>query len=121
MACMQKSLYRKERARKRDLDKLSLDMIQCEKDGFGCHYGKWKALQDRPVVVEKKENEIPEGWKACPQCGKHFKPNKYGKRQIYCEVECQKKAQKERDKEKIRAHYREYMAKRRAERKNSYA
>ena len=22
-------------------DKLLLDMIQCEKDGFGVHYGKW--------------------------------------------------------------------------------
>lgn len=96
-------------------DKLALDMIECKKAGFGCHYGAWKAMQDRPVVVETKPGEIPEGWKVCKRCGKPFKPNKYGKRQEYCEFECQKAAQRERDKDKIREHYRVYMAKRRAE------
>lgn len=79
---------------KREPDKLALEMIQCKKDGFGCHYGAWKAAQERPVVIEKKENEIPEGWKVCPHCGTPYKPNKWGcGRQIYCDVTCQKAAQ----------------------------
>lgn len=32
-------------AKKRKLDKLDLEMIECEKAGFGCHYGRWKATQ----------------------------------------------------------------------------
>ena len=46
-------------ARKKILDKLSLDMIECEKAGYGVHYGAWKATQTKPVIIEKK---IPEGW-----------------------------------------------------------
>ena len=75
-------------------DKLALDMMQCVKDGFGCHYGQWKATQDRPVEIKKKD-EIPEGWRVCPHCGERFKPNKWGSgRQIYCDVTCQKAAQR---------------------------
>ena len=97
-------------------DKLALDMIQCRQDGYGCHYGAWKALQDRPVVIKKKEDEIPDGWKVCLYCRKPFKPKKYSNnRQIYCEIECQKSAQRERDREKFREYRREYMAKKRAE------
>ena len=49
-------------AKKRELDKLSLDMIECKKAGFGCHYGAWKALQGNTI---KKEEGIPEGWQVC--------------------------------------------------------
>ena len=77
---------------KRKMDKLSLDMIECKKAGFGCHYGAWKATQDNPVIVK---SEIPEGWQVCQYCGKAFKPN-VKRIQKYCEVGCQKKAQFER-------------------------
>lgn len=99
-------------ARKKELDKLSLDMIQCKKDGYGCHYGAWRAAQDRPTIIEKKEF-IPEGWIPCKHCGKYFKP--YSKRQLYCEIGCQKAAQKIRDGDKWNEYYRNRMAQRRAE------
>ena len=76
-------------ARKKKLDKLSLDVIECEKAGFGCHYGRWKATQ-APVAFEKK---IPEGWIQCPQCGKWFEP-KNGKR--FCDIDCRTKSYSEK-------------------------
>ena len=103
-------------ARKKELDKLSLDMIQCKKDGYGCHYGTWRADQDRPVVIEKKD-AIPEGWIACKHCGKYFKP--YSKRQQYCEISCQKAAQKIRDGDKWNEYYRLRNAQRRAEQRRA--
>lgn len=127
MACMQKSRYRKERAKKKEMDKQAKDAAAALAAGMS--YGRWKAMQDFPVVIEKetgkilvldkavvaekKAEEIPESWRICKRCGKPFNPNKYGKRQMYCEYECQRAAQRERDREKMREHYRKYMAKRR--------
>lgn len=87
-------------AKKKKLDKLSLDMIECEKAGYGCHYGAWKAAQEEKaraekVMVEKKEPEIPEGWLVCQHCGKAFKP-KTKRPQKYCQFNCQYEAQRER-------------------------
>lgn len=100
-------------AKKRKLDKLSQDMIQCEKDGFGVHYGAWYAAQNRPVVIEKK-NEIPEGWRVCPHCGNPYKPNMISNgRQIYCDIACQKAAQRQRYRAsgKSKEYYRKYLEK----------
>ena len=96
----------------KEMDNLAKDAAAALAAGMS--YGKWKAMQENPVPVKKKE-ELQEGWRACKRCGKHFQVKKYSKRQMYCEYDCQKAAQRERDKEKIREHYREYMAKRRAE------
>ena len=99
--------------KKKELDKLSLDMIQCKKDGYGCHYGDWYAAQNRPVVIKKKD-EIPEGYKACIRCGKLFKPNKFcNGKQIYCDIDCQRAAQRERSKAKRKEYYQNYMEKKR--------
>lgn len=73
-------------AKKREPTKLELDMIECEKAGFGVHYGAWKATQ-KPVPIEKG---IPEGFRICIGCGKPFKPNTPNSKQIYCDVTCQK-------------------------------
>lgn len=73
---------------KRELDKLSLDMIECKKAGFGCHYGAWKATQ-KPVAI--KEHGIPEGWRVCAYCGIPFKPTTKRK-QTYCDAVCQRQA-----------------------------
>lgn len=81
---------------KKQLDKLSLDMIECAKAGFGVHYGRWKATQI-PKKIEPLG--IPEGWLVCAQCGTPFKP-KTKRKQYYCEAQCQAAAQKLRDKEK---------------------
>lgn len=101
-------------AKKKAMDKLAQDAAAALAAGMS--YGKWKAMQD-PVKIEKKE-EIPDGWKVCPQCGKAYKPkNCSNSKQIYCEIGCQKAAQRERDRDKNREYYREYMARRRAEEK----
>lgn len=105
-------------AKKKELDKLSLDMIQCKKDGFGCHYGAWKALQDKPVEVIEKKVEIPEGWRVCKNCGNLFKLGSYGKNRVYCDVTCQRQAASKNKKSKYntREYNRRYMEKKQAER-----
>ena len=59
------------RKKKVKLDKLSQDMIQCVKDGFGVHYGAWRAAQ-----YEKNKGMTPakpKGYKhTCLNCGKEF-------------------------------------------------
>lgn len=77
-------------AKKKQLDKLSLDMIECENAGFGVSYGRWKAAQ-KPVKYVP-EDVIQEGWLVCRHCGKPFKPNS-NRKQYYCELVCQAKAQ----------------------------
>lgn len=75
------------RKKKAPSDKLSLDMIQCEKDGFGVHYGAWRAAQ-----YEKNGGmppiQKPKGYKhTCLNCGNEFyaKANKLRK---YCSEFC---------------------------------
>ena len=46
------------------MDNLSKCMIQCEKDGFGVHYGRWRAAQENVQIVEK----VPDGWRKCKHC-----------------------------------------------------
>ena len=67
---VKKQIIKKER--KKNLDNLAADMIQCKKDGFGCHYGKWKALQ--PFIRFKRELpiELDDGKRVCKTCGAEF-------------------------------------------------
>lgn len=116
MACMQKSLYRKERRKKKELDKLSLDMIQCEKDGYGCHYGAWKATQEHQTEFKRKEYEPRFGWCICKYCGKRF-PKEHGK-QLYCDSLCQRSFQTEKYREGKREYAKKYMQEKRAEERN---
>jgi hypothetical protein len=102
-------------ARKKEPDKLAQDAAAALAAGMS--YGKWKAMQE-PVKIEKKAEEIPEGWLICKQCGKPFKPKTYRK-QKYCEMSCQQAAQKERDRGKYNGYYREYQARKRAELKGA--
>lgn len=80
------------------MDKLSQDMLQCEKDGFGVHYGAWKATQPKQ---EPQERELTDGWKRCEYCGKPFKKNR-GMR--FCDVYCRTQAYEDKAKV-IRAEY----------------
>lgn len=92
-------------ARKEAQDKLSVDMRQCDQDGAGVSYGKWKAAQ--PQVQYAKAPK--EGLKACLWCGKMFKPKMpYAK---YCCPDCRNAAYSRNSKyvERKRA----YQAKRR--------
>lgn len=97
-------------ARKKQLDKLSLDMIECEKAGYGVHYGHWYAAQNRPVNIVPKSS--PDDWKTCPHCGQRFKPRH---NQVYCEYACQRDAQRARDREKHNEYQREWRNKQRAD------
>ena len=84
-------------AKKKEPTKLELDMIQCVKDGYGIHYGAWKAAQ-KPSPIVKKDG-IPEGWRVCIGCGKAFKPKTPHSKQVYCEPLCQKECYRIQHKE----------------------
>lgn len=60
-------------AKKKDLSPLDLDLIQCEKDGFGCHYGKWKATQQAKKAEAKEPKLIIK--RICENCGIEFVRN----------------------------------------------
>lgn len=79
------------------MDNLSKCMIQCKAEGFGCHYGAWRATKGDILIVKK--DEIPEGWKKCPHCGELFKPQRR-KDQKYCGAYCQYLASQERVRKK---------------------
>lgn len=93
------------------MDKLSLEMIQCQKDGYGVHYGRWKAKQ--PVIKPAPVEVLPEGWKACPHCGKWFEPKHHN--QKYCDAVCCYNAQKVKDRSSKAAYDREYRARKKAQ------
>lgn len=96
---------------KKELDNLSKDMIQCEKDGYGVWYGRWKATQ--PIAKPNSVEVLPDGWKLCAHCGKPFKPNvPYQK---YCEALCGREAQTKRYQSKWAAYMKERRAKEKAE------
>ena len=78
------------------MDNLSKCMIQCKKDGFGCHYGAWRAAQGDDFVIEE---EIPKGMRKCPYCGELFKP-KRNRPQKYCGAYCQNRSSTERCKQR---------------------
>lgn len=82
-------------AKKKETDKLTLDMRKCEKAGFGVHYGDWMATQPQPAKVETVQ-VMPKGWKQCLWCREYFKPNRSD--QKYCAIFCQSRAQYARDK-----------------------
>lgn len=74
------------RKKKVPMDKLALDMIQCKKDGFGVHYGAWRAAQ-----YEKNKGTTPakhQGYKhTCLNCGKEFY-SKVNRVRKYCCDQC---------------------------------
>jgi hypothetical protein len=95
--------------RYKEPDKLALDMMQCKADGYGCHYGHWKAAQ-APVQVElEPKRKAPEEWRECPWCRKQFKP--VSSRQIYCQIYCQRSANYVKRREKRNEYNRKWRAK----------
>ena len=64
---------------KKKLDNIDLEMIQCEKDGYGVHYGWWKATQER-IAPPTEVTRI------CAFCGKPFVPKT--PKQKYCDKVC---------------------------------
>ena len=73
------------RKKKVPMDKLAQDMIQCKKDGYGVHYGAWRAAQ-----YEKNQYKtIPakhKGYKhTCLNCGKEFYSKTNSARKYCCD------------------------------------
>lgn len=72
------------RKKKVELDKLSQDMIQCKKDGFGANYGAWRAAQ-----YEKNKGQIPEKPKGhkhiCVHCETEFYTRVNRKQKFCCD------------------------------------
>lgn len=85
-------------AKKKDLSPLDLDLIQCVKDGFGCHYGKWKATQEQKKIEPEQPNKFPV--RICEYCCKEF-TRKHFRPVRFCSDECRdssyRKAVKERE------------------------
>lgn len=75
-------------AQEKEMDNLSRDMIQCKKDGYGCHYGHWKAAQTA-VQIPKKPEVMGIETNICSYCGCEFvsSDNRYRK---YCGERCRK-------------------------------
>lgn len=82
------------------MDNLAKCMIQCKKDGYGCHYGAWRAAQRGVFIM--KEDTIPDGWKKCEHCGELFKPTKRSD-QRFCGAYCQRQKADKRYREKEKA------------------
>lgn len=78
-------------AKKKDLSPFDLDLIQCEKDGFGCHYGKWKPWHDaQKAAWEKPTNKTEPDLivkRICENCGIEFVRND-NRPCKYCGDEC---------------------------------
>ena len=75
-------------AQEKEMDNLARDMIQCKKDGYGCHYGHWKAAQPA-VQIPRKEDPTEIKISVCAYCGCEFHPYDNRKR-IYCGDRCRK-------------------------------
>ena len=78
----------------------------------GMSYGKWKSLQE-PVQAK---TEIPDGWRVCQYCGKHFKP-KTKRIQKYCEQACAYNANYERNREQSAERLRKWRKRKQEEAK----
>lgn len=95
-------------ARNKKLDKLSQDMIQCKKDGFGVHYGRWKATQEAVVPVKAAEETFPDHWPKCDCCGKPYDRGR--KNQRFCSGLCREKYYREVNRERLIQYARDYRA-----------
>ena len=74
------------------MDKLALDMIQCKKDGFGVHYGAWRAAQYEKNKGMTPPPAKPKGYKhTCLNCGVEFY-TKVNRHQKYCCEQCRREA-----------------------------
>lgn len=100
------------------MDNLARDVALAEKLGYGCHYGRFKAVypntMDRSIEdilgtgkakrVKAKTVEVPETRK-CKGCGREMVPGPYNK--LYCDEDCKRyhyeKRKRERRKDAIAA------------------
>lgn len=75
-------------AKKKEMDNLSKEMIQCKADGYGFHYGAWKAAQN-PVKIEPRKLPVGIETFKCAYCGVEFMRGE-NRRRIFCSDRCKK-------------------------------
>jgi hypothetical protein len=84
----------------KETNPIILDMRQCEKDGYGVHYGWWRA------AGHKRNNEAESlreyETRICKRCGKRFSMEGRNAASLYCSPECQQKMQAERHYKKMK-------------------
>lgn len=70
--------------RKRSPDNLDLDSRRAMEEGYGVHYGWWKA--GHPITRKQTRKREPEmRMEVCPECGRQY-PYRANKR--YCSADC---------------------------------
>ena len=89
-------LARLERLSKEDKTQLGQEMTECEKAGYGVHYGAWKATQPVKEIVKVEDKSL----KVCPWCGEKFVPR--AKNSKYCCVDHQTYAYLKRKRDRLR-------------------
>lgn len=95
------------------MDNLAADMIQCRMDGYGCHYGKWKALQPVGQIKRRTPEAFDDGRRVCENCGAVF--FHYGSGAMrFCSVSCRKTAYYENNKQRFKDAYQRRKAERMA-------
>ena len=94
--------------RKKKPDKWVLMMRQCEKEGFGIHYGHWKAAQEAVAPVKAAEETFPDHWPKCDCCGKPYERGR--KNQRFCSGLCREKSYQEVNRERLIQYARDYRA-----------
>ena len=100
------------------MDNLARDVALAEQLGYGCHYGRFKAVypntMDKSIEeilgtgkakrVKIKTVEVPETRK-CKGCGREIQPGPYHK--LYCDDDCRRyhyeKRKRERKKDAVEA------------------
>ena len=86
---------------KKQMDKLALDMIQRKKDGFGVHYGAWRAAQ-----YEKNKGMTPakpKGYKhTCVHCETEFY-TRVNRKQKFCCDSCREEYYRIKKREEYKA------------------
>lgn len=85
------------------MDQLGMDALRCMQDGYGFHYGHWKAdhqntqAENEPLIKKHEEEQrltaeerrIQRRMKVCPVCGELFLPSKALR--VCCSKECRAK------------------------------
>ena len=85
---------------KKEMDKIAKDMIQCKKDGYGCHYGAWKAAQT-PVKIKPKKLLVGIETIKCAYCGAEFMSDD-NRTRIFCGARCRKLHINERNRQRYK-------------------
>lgn len=93
----------KPRKRRKPIDKLEYDVIQAERLGYGCHYGRYKADHPKTQAEYETQHGKPAQKvdnrrvvRSCLRCGAQFTVGSTHANKMYCCDDCRIKAQQDR-------------------------